>query len=249
MPMRRSRVSPRFGLLGGVVVTVGLACSGESGLVVVQSGSGEPSPSTSAPPDPLSPSVLVSPSSNSPAATPIGSGDLLPAMGPGNVATSAPMPTVVMPVSVEKGVNLIKNGDFISGDMFWRVDDGVGNTVIHSTGTGALCFTLSATQPYVSVAWPLDAAMSIPLESAGVYQLTYEAWSSQPDDVVFEAKVRTTQPVTERLGVEVPLTPTSKSHSHAFNSPSPGASGVLFEVIQAREGAEVCIDNVSLKSF
>lgn len=270
-------VSRRFRRLSALHLVVllsgsALACSqNSSGIVAIENGLGVPEPSASTdadlgvvPPgaatdgsafvsddaDPSLPSgtpgVVASPMS--PALGAVQPSDSIPAPMPTAVATT--MPTMMSPPPAPKGVNLILNGDFASGNSYWRVDDGLGNVVAPSTATGELCVTVSTTQPFVSIAWPLDPAMGVALQSANVYQLTYDAWTDNPEGVIFEAKIGTaTDPPTTHFVVEVGITTFLEGYSHAFNSRSSAVSGVLFEVNQLSDQAQVCIDNVSLKGL
>jgi hypothetical protein len=172
---------------------------------------------------------------------------------------AAPMATMEAPppepdppmeaMPLPPGVNVVENGDFASGDLYWRVDDGAGTPITHSTDSGALCVTVSPTQPYVVLRWPMDSSMGVKLAQS-VYQLTYDAWSTHPEGVVFAAKIgAAVEPYAEHFVVEVDLGNATEPYYHAFNPNSSATTGVAFEVMQNQLEAEVCIDNVSLKGL
>lgn len=150
--------------------------------------------------------------------------------------------------------NLIQNGNFAEGDAYWDVNDGGGGIISYSTSTGALCTELSELQPFVALGWPLGLDLALTLDTSSSYELSYEAWTSLPSYLLFEAKAgEAVSPYSEHFLEQVSLSTSPSSHAHVFSPASSDPTGIVFLLYHTDYYygyvVEVCVDNVVLRQL
>jgi hypothetical protein len=204
-----------------------------------------PAPAEEPIPEPVTPAVEPAPagSGGTPSVTPMG--------GAGSAGLGAGGATSVAgqggaPEPFDDG--LLENGDFSSGDAYWRVYDEADGVVNYSTSTGSLCAVVGI-DPFVSIGWPLDPAHGVVLDQAS-YNLSYRAWATDPGNIYyFQAKAgEAAAPYAEHFLETVPITNASTRYTHTFSPVSAQPSGIVFLIYNPYGyDTTVCVDDVSLQ--
>lgn len=148
------------------------------------------------------------------------------------------------------GANLVTNGDFSQGDMYWLVllnfDAGIANyTVVN----GALCVTTS-TSASITVGYPTDLSKAFSVVSGTMYNFSYTAWSS-PSTTMVGAKIGQAQsPFTQDIQATDTVGLTPQTYSHTFTAAhADSVAGLVFIMqppFQATTTNQVCFANVSV---
>jgi hypothetical protein len=149
------------------------------------------------------------------------------------------------------GTNLVTNGSFSQGTMFWGIVSGNGTA---NANNGQLCVMVAANQNAI-LGWPEPSGTAgPPLVPGAMYTLQYSAQATPSTGV--DVKVgHTTSPYTADFetpmgGDAVPGS--SMTFTHTFNaptSPAESSAGLAFTVPAtgtAPAALQVCFQNVSL---
>jgi len=144
------------------------------------------------------------------------------------------------------GSNLVTNGDFSNGEMFWNVIINNGGNADHSVQGGALCVTVSMNQS-VTLGWAADAGSPLQLQSGSMYQLSYRAQASTMLGT-FTAKVGHAVPdyatdfqMDEQVGNGF------STFTHTFTTDhADDQTGIAFILQGAGQSSMVCVDDVTL---
>ena len=147
------------------------------------------------------------------------------------------------------GENLVTNGDFSMGEMFWKVDL---SSISHSVVDGAECLKFSGGAASFFLGWPDPVSNALSLKGATTYKLSYRASSTGPLSVKVEAKVgKAVDPFTDDLPLVTDAVGTSlQTFTHTFTTTSNDAqAGVAFKVTPGSMTSQmttVCFDDVIL---
>jgi hypothetical protein len=147
------------------------------------------------------------------------------------------------------GENLVTNGDFSMGEMFWKVD---ASSITHSVVDGAECLMFSGGAASFFLGWPDPVANALSLKGGTTYKLTYRASSTGPLSVKVEAKVgKAVDPFTDDLPLVTDAVGTSlQTFTHTFTPTSNDTqAGVAFKVTPGSTTSQmttVCFDDVVL---
>lgn len=149
------------------------------------------------------------------------------------------------------GVNLVTNGDFSQGDMYWLVllnlDANVANVTV---ANGALCVMTASSS--VTVGYPTDLSKAFSIVAGTTYTLSYTAWSS-PTTTMIGAKIGQVQtPFTADITASDSLGLTPQTFSHTFTAArADPVAGVVF-IMNPLAGTttdQVCFANVSVTAM
>jgi len=144
------------------------------------------------------------------------------------------------------GTNLVTNGDFSSGEMFWSVIINNGGNADHGVQNGALCVTVSTNQS-VTLGWAADMASTLHLPSATSYQLSFRAQASTPL-AKFTAKVGlAVDPFTADFEQDDQVGTSFSTFTHRFTTDhADDQTGLAFILQGGGQSSMVCIDDVQL---
>jgi hypothetical protein len=146
------------------------------------------------------------------------------------------------------GGNLVTNGDFSMGEMFWTEILNNGGDMHHSVQNGAWCVTIAMGQS-VTLGWAADASSPLQLTSGTNYKFSFRASASNPING-FNAKVgHAVDPFGtdfEQDGIQVGNG--LQSFMYGFMPPNADDNtGIAFILSGPNNGtSDVCVDDVTL---
>jgi len=144
------------------------------------------------------------------------------------------------------GTNLVTNGDFTQGQMFWKyILNGGGND---SHGVTNVMFCAAIGNQSVTIGWDPSPGPALMLASGTHYRFSYKA-SASTALITFTSKVgHAVDPFGTdfQQDVQVPTNLTSFMHDFTPNNPD-DQTGIAFIIQGPNTGtSNVCIDDVSL---
>jgi hypothetical protein len=146
------------------------------------------------------------------------------------------------------GTNLVANGDFSNGEMFWSVIINNGGNADHGVQNGALCVTVSMNQS-VTLGWAADPGSPLQLQSGTTYQLSFRAQASTMLGT-FTAKVGHAVPdyatdfqMDEQVGTSFSTFTRMFTTDHADDQ-----TGLAFILQGGGQSSMVCVDDVQLSA-
>jgi hypothetical protein len=146
------------------------------------------------------------------------------------------------------GGNLVTNGDFSMGDMFWTEILNNGGNMNHSVQNGAWCVTVAMGQS-VTLGWAADASSPLQLASGTGYKFSFRASASNPING-FNAKVgHAVDPFgTDFEQDNIQVGNGLQSFMYTFMPPNADDNtGIAFILSGPNNGtSDVCVDDVTL---
>jgi hypothetical protein len=150
------------------------------------------------------------------------------------------------------GVNVVTNGDFSMGTMYWSTVAGNGAFTVNN-GMGCVAVPANGNS---TLGWPeAPNPTGVPLTAGASYTLKYTAVSMLGGNVSVDAKVgQTMQPYNADFETSAnngdPVTAASATFTHTFTAMNADSSaGIAFAVPQmgsVTPATTVCFQNVSL---
>jgi hypothetical protein len=151
------------------------------------------------------------------------------------------------PDATMQGNNLVLNGDFSQGGMYWGISSGTGDI---DAGTNELCVTVGANSGTVYLGWPQPSSMTgMNLASGTMYTFTYEAETSQ-GNLTIEAKIADSMgpnytPTDSDSKMDM-VTGSVQTFTHTFTPTTADTSAGLVFVFSSTSANTICFQSVSV---
>ncbi|HSY22397.1 MAG TPA: hypothetical protein VK841_09800 [Polyangiaceae bacterium] len=152
------------------------------------------------------------------------------------------------PDATMQGDNLVLNGDFSQGGMYWGISSGTGAI---DAGTSQLCVTVGMGSGTVYLGWPQPSTMAgMSLASGTMYTFSYKAQTAQ-GNVTIEAKVANSMGSSNYMPVDSDstmdmVTGSLQTFTHTFTPTSNDASAGVVFIFSSQSADTVCFESVSV---
>jgi hypothetical protein len=144
---------------------------------------------------------------------------------------------------VASGMNLVTNGDFSQGTMFWSLVS--GNGMVAANG-GELCVTVTANSS-VTLGWPEGMGAQPANLTAGAYTFAYDSRSTVQGATI-DAKIgQSMAPYNADFESHTdPTSMMSQTTTHQFTAMMADPSAGIAFAFQLSQAGDVCFKNVTL---
>jgi hypothetical protein len=152
------------------------------------------------------------------------------------------------PDATTQGDNLVLNGDFSQGGMYWGISSGSGGI---DAGTNQLCVTVGMGSGTVYLGWPQPSSMAgMNLTSGTMYTFSYKAQTAQ-GNLTIEAKVANSMGSSNYMPVDSDstmdmVTGSLQAFTHTFTPTSNDVSAGVVFIFSSQSADTICFESVSV---